>query len=532
MGWECPGPSLRLTRSGPRPFSETMESSHNSKQNYTRTRHGCERCRVQRRKCDEGKPRCKRCIGANAVCKYITHISFKNKSSETLSNDVKSSWTKASVYPNIEFVFDDGNGGTRPSGYSPNSAKGVSQSSPNVELGWPLVGQSPLSGAEVELMKYYNNHIVPWLDVYDQGQTFGHHVARFAMNSPCVLELLLQLSAVCSGRPIETVTRRDAGIFHLQAMSNPPDIDSPSSVLLNISCFVLARTLLFVDRIPDTWEPSFQGRGAFLYFRKFDFIDPVQRYMWFAFLTLILRLEIAYCVMNQAVPVWIPELAHQIQAQSVMNHTDGRNTQQILNASVSCLKLLVDTMEFAFRLPKTNNHVAASNAINPSRVNTWKKLLDGLYAWNSSRPQTLEPLVEIENAENTFPTIIFTSGAGISSNILYHTAMLLLLDNKPDLLSLDEQAKDTRIHGAQMSPHWHAHRICGTAINSEPNSWDPATIAALSLAARRIRRVSQQDCIITFLHRLKVAGWHIDGLIDRLRSEWRRVALYDDRMYL
>jgi hypothetical protein len=73
-------------------------------------------------------------------------------------------------------------------------------------------------------------------------------------------------------------------------MMNPPGEQSPFSALQTTGCFVLARTLLFVDTVPDTWEPSFHGSGALGYFRKFQFFDATERDMWFAFLTLILRL--------------------------------------------------------------------------------------------------------------------------------------------------------------------------------------------------------------------------------------------------
>ncbi|KAI1419672.1 hypothetical protein F5Y12DRAFT_788889 [Xylaria sp. FL1777] len=521
-------------------FLRGEESPHKLKQRYTRTRSGCERCRAQHRKCDEGKPQCKRCADVNAECKYIAHVSFKNKNSQTLSNNLSphptGPSTSLNTYPTIEFIFDDGTGGIKPSSHTPDSHSNAqphsqghsidilqSNSSLGIAQGWPLVGQSPLLSAEVELLKYYNHHIAPWLDVYDQLQTFGHHVTRLAMTSPCILELLLQLSAVFSSRPLELVTRRGAGLFHIQAMSNPPDAHSPSAALRSIACFVLARTLLFVDRIPDTWEPSFQGDGAFLYFRKFDFFDTTQRQIWFAFLTLILRLEIAYCLMNQRAPVWIPELAHQIQTHLETDDTGGDKFQRILNASVRCLKILVDVMNFSFLLPVTNKRTAASNMTDPFRIDKWKKLADELCAWHRSRPPDLEPLVDIENSEKTFPTVIFTSGAGISSNTLYHTAMHLLLINKPDLMSLEKRTGTTRIDAVQMSSHWHARRIFGIAINSEPeytHCWDPATIAALSLMARQTRHSSQHHDIITYLDQLKAAGWHIDGLTNRLRSEW------------
>jgi len=109
------------------------------------------------------------------------------------------------------------------------------------------------------------------------------------MTTPCLLEGLLQVSALCANRPIETVTRRRAGISHFHSMMNPPGEQSPSSALQTTGCFVLARTLLFVDTVPDTWEPSFHGSGAFGYFRKFQFLDATERDMWFALLTLILR---------------------------------------------------------------------------------------------------------------------------------------------------------------------------------------------------------------------------------------------------
>lgn len=39
---------------------------------------------------DEEKPRCRRCTDADAACKYVAHISFRDKNSRTLSHDVVS----------------------------------------------------------------------------------------------------------------------------------------------------------------------------------------------------------------------------------------------------------------------------------------------------------------------------------------------------------------------------------------------------------------------------------------------------------
>ncbi|KAI8955376.1 hypothetical protein F4801DRAFT_529124 [Xylaria longipes] len=519
----------RLTTGNGKPFQRL-------KQRHTRTRSGCERCRGQRRKCDEKGPRCGRCIeaGADVLCKYAMHVSFKDKNSQTLSNYVGPSSIESSAslnkYPTIEFVVDDGPGPTQPPEYAANSVDSTHfdhKESPTkashlgVAEGWPLVGRSPLSSTEVELLKYYGYHVAPWLDVYDQSKTFGHCVPKLAMVSPCVLEILLQVAAVFSGRPLDIVTRRGAGVFHLQAMSNPAGAESPSSALRMIACFVLARTLLFVDAIPDTWERNFHGNGAFLYFNKFDFLETTQRQMWIAFLTLILRLEIAYYLMNEEAPVWIPELTHQIQAQFRTNGTMGNKSQEILDASLRCLELLVDAMGFSFPVRQTSDEVTTPTTSRASRLDKWKELMERLHAWHTGRPSDLEPLIELENPEDTFPTVIFTSGAGISSNTVYHTAMLLLLSNKPQSASFDERGRKLEMDATQMSPYWHALRICGIAINNEhTNCWDPVMIAAFSLVARRTAHRSQQHGILNCLNQLKATGWHIDGLVDRLRGEW------------
>ncbi|KAI3321290.1 hypothetical protein HD806DRAFT_204503 [Xylariaceae sp. AK1471] len=517
------------------------------KQRHRRTRTGCERCRAQRRKCDEGKPRCKRCTDVGAVCKYITHVSFRDKNSWTLSDDVDSKpicASKAFTYPSIEFVLGDGpdqrktndNPSISTDGEYPgsgSSSANVPPSPPSPESGqsWPLVGRSSLSSAEIGLLKYYNHRVAPWLDVYDQQQTFGQSVTRLAMASPCVLEGLLQLSAVFSGRPIEIVTRRSVGIFHLQSMMNPPGTESPFSALRMIACFVLARTLLFVDAIPDTWEPSFHGGGAFLYFRKFNFLVTAERQIWFAFLTLILRLEVAYCLMNQRAPVLIPEFICQILNQSKGDETSADQSQQISYASLRSLKLLVDVMNISFPVPQADDDAGphqpvASPLSHTSPAAKWKELMDELCAWHTNRPLALQPLMEVDSLEATFPTVIFSSGAGISSNALYHTTMLLLLSNRPQSVSLDERYGSSEANTPQTSRLWHARRVCGIAINSEPehtHCWDPVLIAAFALVARQMTHASQRNNIITCLDSVKAAGWHVDGLINELRGEWDTV---------
>ena len=73
-------------------------------------------------------------------------------------------------------------------------------------------------------------------------------------------------------------------------MSSPLDAKSPFSTLRLIISFVLVRTLLFVQAVPESWEAGFDGGGIPTSLMKYKFIDADERSMWISMLVLIARL--------------------------------------------------------------------------------------------------------------------------------------------------------------------------------------------------------------------------------------------------
>ncbi|CAM1507956.1 Fc.00g048040.m01.CDS01 [Cosmosporella sp. VM-42] len=72
-----------------------------------RARTGCERCRARRRKCNEEKPRCRRCVEADVECHYLTRISFLERNARTLIHGaVPAIELERTVYPTLQFVVD------------------------------------------------------------------------------------------------------------------------------------------------------------------------------------------------------------------------------------------------------------------------------------------------------------------------------------------------------------------------------------------------------------------------------------------
>ncbi len=103
-------------------------------------------------------------------------------------------------------------------------------------------------------------------------------------------------------------------------------------------------------------------------------------------------------------------------------------------------------------------------------------------------------------------------------NQLYHTAMLLLLQNRPRTVRLGAQSQPS----AAMSAIWHAQRICGISLNNHRKScWDPALISSFVLASRTMTHETQHRAILTGLDEIsKLTSWDLDRYKAMLRTEW------------
>lgn len=158
-----------------------------------------------------------------------------------------------------------------------------------------------------------------------------------------------------------------------------------------------------------------------------------------------------------------------------------------------------------------------------SRIELWEKLIAGFEQWYEHRPQAFQPVIELypqdgQQSEDEFPTILFSSGASTLANQLYHTGMLLLLQNKPRFLD--------RAHSnsSSMSLLWHTHRICGITLNNDRwDCWDPSLLASLLVAARIATHQSQRNVILSTLKKAQhLTGLNIALHIGELRQLWRQ----------
>lgn len=126
-------------------------------------------------------------------------------------------------------------------------------------------------------------------------------------------------------------------------------------------------------------------------------------------------------------------------------------------------------------------------------------------------------MLELEEAGRFFPLILFTSGAALLANQIYHTATLLLLLHRPRTLQHE--------YGRSfiMSPLWHAQRICGISLNnSSRDCWDFSLVASLFLAAKQMTYEPQQREILSGLENIRaITKWNLDHLATKLIQGWK-----------
>lgn len=146
----------------------------------------------------------------------------------------------------------------------------------------------------------------------------------------------------------------------------------------------------------------------------------------------------------------------------------------------------------------------------------WKILSESLMLWYNSRSRDFKPMLELEENEQLFPLILFSSGTATLANQMFHTAMLLLLQNQPRTL-LNEHGRSVT-----MSPLWHAQRICGISLNNDSrNSWDFSMVGSLFVGARRMTYEPQQRAVLAGIERIaRITGWDLGSLTAQLVQEW------------
>lgn len=76
-------------------------------------------------------------------------------------------------------------------------------------------------------------------------------------------------------------------------------------------------------------------------------------------------------------------------------------------------------------------------------VTCWNELFGHLEDWYTQRPEEMKPILTITASDgksrSPFPTVLYGNGPAVSGNQLYHTAALVMLQDKPASIRLTKK---------------------------------------------------------------------------------------------
>ena len=231
---------------------------------------------------------------------------------------------------------------------------------------------------------------------------------------------------------------------------------------------------------------------------------------------LMARLQLSIALLSPST-VHIPLSATSIFTLEYMSAEKSENVFQYAhNAVALCINATI------FSRGDEDRWLQKQYGLN--RVELWETLVAGFDRWYKYRPQDFQSIIELYprdgiSSEDGFPTMVFSSGAAVLANQLYHTGMILLLQNKPRFVNRPYS------QSSSMSTLWHVHRICGISLSNDRwDNWDPSLIASLLVAAKSVTHESQHKAILGTLENVqRVTGWNFGYHVEQLALEWQQV---------
>lgn len=102
---------------------------------------------------------------------------------------------------------------------------------------------------------------------------------------------ILQLSAASSGAvDVKSTESRGVGpLFFMAMMQLTGEKSSALSALRILANVLLIKVRVFIQEVPEQWEPCLYGGGIPFGFDKYSFEDPILKRVWNGFVALISR---------------------------------------------------------------------------------------------------------------------------------------------------------------------------------------------------------------------------------------------------
>ncbi|KAJ6104799.1 hypothetical protein N7523_011119 [Penicillium sp. IBT 18751x] len=357
----------------------------------------------------------------------------------------------------------------------------------------------------VRYLKNYVGQVAPWLDMFDSQCTFRVQIPALARTFPALLYAILAISARQMERKEGKQDSFDSIELYQEAIRLlGPLLQSPDPKVV-AACVLLCCLEMMSARAQD-WRRHLEGCTAL--FDAFG-INGFSRGLLQAIFWCYVRMDVCGALISDGTQStllrpskWLAPDCHEDDAAQLFEAAQSPDMQA--NYAVY---LCAKTCELVSDRTKFVELATPNECTGDNFHHRWLRIWDDLQQWFHNRRRELLPVHTTQT--KPFPQILFLHWAAISSNQLYHTACILLLNIMPKPIKLKPEPT--------VSVLWHARRICGISLANPHHGCLNNAIQPLWIAGRLFSHVSEHVIIINIIRKIEGetgwgAGWRIRDL--------------------
>ncbi|EKJ73462.1 hypothetical protein FPSE_06380 [Fusarium pseudograminearum CS3096] len=374
------------------------------------------------------------------------------------------------------------------------------------------------------LVCYLQNWVTecaPYLDKFDEDKHFQIHVPLMAQKSPALLYAMLAFSSRQMERRGLT---REGGCDSLELYQESIRLLSPGLQAKDPNMLVTACILAVFELLSGgskNWKRHVEGCASlFEFFGVNGFSGGLPQAVFWCYA----RQELCGSIISDGTETtvlplskWAPAAPESmVSSEQIeryvrdMFHERSRDSPDM--QANWAIYLCTKVCDLRFR--RTQSLELGRPDVQDDRPfsEQWQQLWNELQYWLDQRPTAMKPISMVEAGDKQiFPAMLFPHWAAISSNQIYHTACILMLEMRNLGHELDYQCLAL----------WHARQVCGiSCANLHPGSL-VNSIQPLYIAGKLFSHVNERKQIARLLKSIdRTTGWGALWRLTDLEAEW------------
>ena len=364
----------------------------------------------------------------------------------------------------------------------------------------PLGCTKLLKRRQLELWRNYTETVAPWLDVCGSKRYFQHNLPLLAKNADHLHYAILALSARhLESKSTSAVHTESSGLYQDTVNLIIPELDTMDTGVL-AACVLLCvyesldaeSTLLSAPSVAKLMQTARLNAKS----------TGIQQALFWTFANLTVSTNSSVTLSPSA---FYPGGSLHAAVNYIRSLTLGEGYAKY---AIFLSSIVSQSYPGASQTHNSNN--------TPTAKGRWLALHDLLEDWHNCRVEEMVPLMSypsiLDDHHHPFPMVLYGCNSACLGNLLYHTASITLLGNRPNTIELPKSNK---------SMIWHARQICGIVSEHHDAAVRVNAMVPLSIAGKVVRGGEEKKAVWKLFGEIETqTGWSTRRRVKELEVCW------------